>query len=91
MFQAGAKSCCNKAGQCERPTKTVPAKECKQMPLELQAFASAHAELTVAVLTPAAVVPAPAAPALSFEVHRRTAMVEYSPPDRNVLNSTFLI
>jgi hypothetical protein len=91
MFPTVEKSCCRKSGQCERPAKNAPVKECKRMPLEPQGFTSAHAELAAAVLpvnsfyllrvlTPARVV-----------ICTETPQVEHPPPDLNVLNSTFLI
>ena len=38
IFPKVEKSCCNKAGQCERPSKSAPAKECKRMPFEFQGY-----------------------------------------------------
>lgn len=85
------KSCCKEAGKCERPENTTPVKECKRMPLELQAFGSAHAELAAAAITtdilPVASICRAPVPGTQFE----TAAVEHSPPDLTVLHSTFLI
>jgi hypothetical protein len=85
------KSCCNKAEKCERPEKTAPEKECKRMPLELQAFGSAHAALAAAVITTdiMPVVSTPRAPISGTRFE--TAPLEHSPPDLTVLHSTFLI
>lgn len=90
MFPKAEKSCCNKAGQCERPSKTAPAKECKRMPFESQGHA-AHVELAVSILTTGRFGLVPPA------IHRvavnplETSELEPSPPDLTVLNSTFLI
>ena len=85
------KSCCNKAGNCERPEKTAPEKECKLMPLELQAFGSADVQLAAAGITtdvlPFAPIFRPAVRGMHFE----TEPVEHSPPDLTVLHSTLLI
>ena len=61
------------------------------MPLELQAFASAHAELAAAVITTDILPTASIARAPSPGAHFETAAVEHSPPDLTVLHSTFLI
>ena len=61
------------------------------MPLELQAFASAHAELAAAVITTDILPAASIARAPSPGAHLETAAVEHSPPDLIVLHSTFLI
>ena len=91
MFSKAEKSCCNKAGQCERPSKTAPVKECKRMPLEPQGFALAHAELAAAALTAETVAQISISTREFADVHSRTPQLEPSPPDLNVLNSTFLI
>ena len=91
MFAAAEKNCCNKAGECERPTKSAPQKECKRMPLEPQGFSSVHSELVAAVISSEE---SPVKPVLNgpfMAVHQEPATVEHSPPDLNVLNSTFLI
>ena len=91
MFPEVEKSCCEKDGQCKRPAKTAPIKECKQMPLEPAGFASAHVELAVAavVQTDIFVHPIPG-PALTW-IHSKAPVSEHSPPDLNLLHSTFLI
>jgi hypothetical protein len=85
------KSCCNKAGKCERPDKTAPENECKRMPLELQPFPSGHAELATAVVTTDILPLASLSRAPSPGAHFDTAAVEHSPPDLIVLHSKFLI
>ena len=89
MFPTAAKSCCNKDGKCERPTKTAPVKECKRMPFEPQASGMAHSGLVAAIVEEAPVMPVPVGP--SMAVYRDPATVEPSPPDLNVLHATFLI
>lgn len=89
MFPKAEKNCCNKAGQCERTSKTAPVKECKRMPLESQAFA--HAELAAVVFTADNEVLVPAPGDVSHTVYPDSPVVEHSPPDLNVLHSTFLI
>ena len=92
MFSAPAKKdCCGKAGKCERPAKSVPEKECKRMPLEPQGFGAAHAELAATFVSGEVL----AAPVLvsrwSSLVPHGAGPVEHSPPDSNVLHSTFLV
>ena len=92
MFQVEAeKSCCNNDGQCERPTKTTPSKECKRMPLEPQGFASAHADLAVAGVVTTAVTDLSVLEACSAAPHPEAPVSEHSPPDLNVLHSTFIV
>jgi hypothetical protein len=89
MFPTAEKSCCNKDGKCQRPTKTAPVKECKRMPFEPQGSSLAHSQLAVAVVEQALVMPVLNGP--SIAVYRDPATVEHSPPDLNVLHATFLI
>ena len=89
MFPSAKSDCCNK-GQCERPTKNAPQKECNRMPLGLQGATHVHADLAVVSLVATVDVVQPPAPA-RFAVTRDTVILEHSPPDLNVLNATFLI
>ena len=89
MFPTAAKSCCNKDGKCERPTKTAPVKECKRMPFGPQGSSMAHNELAVAIVEVAPVMAVLVGP--SMAVYRDPATVEHSPPDLNVLHAIFLI
>ena len=91
MFPTAEKSCCNKAGKCERPEKAAPEKECKRMPLEVQGFAFAHAHLAAAVITTDTLPLAPILHSPGAGMTFETAAVEHSPPDLTVLHSTFLI
>jgi hypothetical protein len=92
MFPQAEQSCCEKDGQCKRPAKTDPIKECRQMPLEPAAgFASAHAELAAVAAVPTAIVILPVTgPAVTW-IHSRAPVSGHSPPDLNILHSTFLI
>ena len=89
MFSSASGSCCNKAGKCERPSKTAPPLECKRLPLELTGFASVHFDLAVTPVSGVLVSmrPNPAAPAPDFQ----WAAVGHSPPDLQLRNSVFLI
>src|SRR5713226_3161152 len=90
MFPGAQSDCCNKTGQCERPTNNAPKKECNRMPLELPGATHAHAELAVAAVAAAVHIVQPLAP-IPFAATRDTVLFEHSPPDLNVLNATFLI
>jgi len=91
MFPKAAKSCCNKSGECERPTKTAPVKECKKMPLESQGLISAHAEAALAILTGESMLAAPVMDAGYRAFHAGMLLVEHPPPDLNILHSSFII
>lgn len=91
MFPAAAKNCCNKAGQCERPTQTAPLKDCKRIPLTAQGHLHAHLALAAAVLAESAFTIAPTPQADSMMFHPEPAAVDHSPPDLQVLHSNFLI
>ena len=86
MLQTAEKSCCNKAGQCERPSKTAPVKECKQMPLEAHSFISLAVDFSADNLF----LSAGAAPQLTA-AHLEAPAGAPSPPDLTILNSSFLI
>jgi hypothetical protein len=84
------KSCCQNNGECQRPTENAPAKECKRMAIEPHGFSSALADIAVvAVLTDDIVLPS--LDASSAAHHPETPIFEHSPPDLNVLHSTFII
>ena len=88
MFPGVKKSCCTKSGQCERPTKSAPAKECQRISLELQDATHLLLDLPPAVTSSDLLAPVAAPLALRRSA---TPAVEPSPPDLNVLHSTFLI
>jgi hypothetical protein len=89
MLQKAEKSCCQKNGQCTRPSRSAPVKECKRMPLEPQA-APSPATLAMAALPEDPIIISPALESSLVGIHPE-APREYSPPDRQVLHSTFLI
>ena len=91
MFPTAKKSCCNKTGQCERPAKSAPLKECKRIPLELQNAPHIQVALPAAVLQMETLF---LTAALRTPVHSfrdNTPPPAVSPPDLNLINSTFLI
>lgn len=90
MFPGATSDCCNKTGQCERPTNSAPQKECNRMPLGLQGAVHVHAELGVATVAEAVYIVQPVASVRLAATHH-TLVLEHSPPDLNVLNATFLI
>ncbi|MDQ6663297.1 MAG: hypothetical protein M3Z23_02765 [Acidobacteriota bacterium] len=94
MFpNSAAKSCCNKAGQCERSENPSPAKhakkDCNKMPMEVQGSAQGH--VVLAVLPDFRGIP-PTVTIFAFSSHRLFAgSVEHSPPDLQILHSSFLV
>ena len=85
-----AKNDCCKADHCQRqkPSKTTATKECTRMPLEQPGPAHQQAELPVAIATPSDLV---ATMQTQTEEAPFFSAVQHSPPDLNVLHSTFLI
>jgi len=92
MFPGTQQKCCNKSGQCERPGKSSPkpdVRDCNR--LALDRGGDLH------VLTPPALLPAIIAvddlrPTVAFfPAEMFEALPDPSPPDRQALNSTFLI
>ena len=88
MFPGAQKTCCTKSGQCERPTKSAPAKECQRISLELQNATHLLLDLPPAMTSSDLLAPVAAPLALP---RSEAPAVEPSPPDLNVLHSTFLI
>jgi hypothetical protein len=94
MFPGSRQPCCNKAGQCERPTKNAPAapkQDCNRMPLAVSGNNHVQPELLAVMpimVGPEAIQRLPAA---CFRVATREVLLEHSPPELHVLNSTFLI
>ena len=87
----GAKSCCSPSGHCNKtktPTPQNSNRECKQIALNHHKSVDFHIELPiiagVKIDLPTRTVEAP-------ESWRNANLIEPSPPDRQVLNSTFLI
>lgn len=87
----GTKSCCNAAGKCTRtPAKTPVRQECQKMPME------AHASGHLSTEPPAAdglwtIVRITQPYSGTLRAHQRELAIEYAPPDRQALHSTFLI
>ena len=79
MLQKSRKSCCQKNGQCKRPSRSAPVKECKRMPLEPQA-ATSHVAPAMAALPEDPIVLSPALEASLVGIHPE-APGEPSPPD----------
>ena len=89
MF-AGAKSCCAPEGHCKTktPTQKNSGRECKQIAFDHQKSVDLHIELPVVAVVPAAL-PLPLVETIA--AWRGTSPVEPSPPDLQVLHSTFKI
>jgi hypothetical protein len=88
MFPKAEKNCCDKAGQCERPSKSAPVKECTRMALEPHGFVSVDPDRSAVPVATASLIPNFIA---GSAVLMESPQVEPSPPDLTVLNSTFLI
>ena len=86
----GAKGCCDPSGHCKSkaPAKHAPDRDCKQIAFDHQKSLDLHIDLPVASAL------AFDAPALTVEpvIERHgPSPVDPSPPDLQILNSTFLI
>ena len=86
----GAKSCCSPDGHCKTktPKQQSSTRECKQIAFDHQKSVDLHIELPVVAVVKI-VVPVRMADAL--ERWHGSNLIEPSPPDLPVLNSTFLI
>jgi hypothetical protein len=86
----GAKSCCSKDGRCK--TKTAPSKsstrECKQLAFDDRKSVDLHIDLTAIAL---AKIESPLFIPEVSEFWRVGHPIEPSPPDLQILHSTFLI
>jgi hypothetical protein len=86
----GTKGCCGSDGHCK--TKTPPqnnsGRECKQIAFDHQKSVDLHTDLPVVALVPV-YLPLPIVQTVA--AWRGTSPVEPSPPDLQVLHSTFLI
>jgi len=86
----GVKGCCGANGQCKtkksQPSQT--GRECKQIAFEHQKSVDLHIDLSVV-----AVIPSDFLPRLAEPLTHRSGVspIEPSPPDLQVLHSTFLI
>jgi hypothetical protein len=92
MTPNAEKSCCDQAGKCKRQSEQSPIeKECQRMPLEPPSIGGMHHTLAVVAL-PTPVPEFASEPPVTLGVMYSEALpLEYSPPDVQVLNSTFLI
>jgi hypothetical protein len=86
----GAKSCCAADGHCKKktPTEKNAGRECKQIAFEHQRSVDLPVDLPMVVVP---VCELPLRTAARTAVWRCTAEIEPSPPDLQVLHSTFLI
>jgi hypothetical protein len=88
MF-GGAKSCCSPNGHCK--TKTPPSqnsdRECKQIAFDHHKSVDLHIDLPIVTVVKIEL-PVPTIEALE---HWRAALIEPSPPDLQILHSTFRI
>lgn len=87
----GAKSCCSQDGHCKTkqpPAKQSPARECTQIAFDHHKSIDHHIEFP---LIAAFVRTVPLAVIESVERSHGVKLIEPSPPDLQVLHSTFLI
>jgi hypothetical protein len=91
---AGAKGCCGSDGHCKTkaptntPTQKSSGRECKQIAFDHQKSVDLHIDLPVVAIGG---LPSPLRLVAVLCVRRDTAPVEPSPPDLQILHSTFLI
>ena len=85
-----SKGCCGQDGRCQKtaPEKPAPARECKQIAFEHHKSFDLHIDLPVVAV---AIIQPPVPPAPAAERWSPANPVEPSPPDLQVLHSTFLI
>lgn len=85
----GAKSCCSPDGHCK--TKTPPQnsdRECKQIAFDHHKSVDIHIELPIVNVIK---IDLPVTTVAALKRWHGTNLIEPSPPDLQVLNSTFLI
>jgi hypothetical protein len=87
---AGAKSCCAPDGHCKTkaPTQNNSGRECNQIAFDHQKSVDLHIDLPVVAIVPVDL-PLPAVE--TIPAWRGTSPVEPSPPDLQILHSTFKI
>jgi hypothetical protein len=86
-----AKSCCSPDGHCKTkkaPAKQDPGRECKQLAFDHQKSIDHHIDLPVIA---AVSVDVSIRPVEAFAQWHGTDPIEPSPPDLQILHSTFLI
>ncbi len=89
MFPGAKQDCCNE-GHCKKSTtqKSSSTKECNRMPLERHGFVHVHADLPAAITATCEAIQ----PAVVYSPSVMTPeLVEHSPPELHILNSSFLI
>jgi hypothetical protein len=88
----GAKSCCAPDGHCKTkspPSRQDPGRQCKQIDFDHQKSVDHHVDL--AVVTAAVQLGLPVRTVEAFARWQGLTPMEPSPPDFQVLHSTFLI
>jgi hypothetical protein len=88
MFPGIGSKCCNKSGKCEKPGKSQPKTDCNRMPLAVQG--GSHMDMAPPPVVVALATSEPQ-PVVRFEAADQEMIREHSPPDLQVLNSTFLL
>jgi len=89
MFPGAKQDCCN-AGHCKKSSsqKNTSTKECNRMPLDRHGFVQVHADLPATITATYEV----EQPAVVYSPSVMTPeLVEHSPPELHILNSSFLI
>jgi hypothetical protein len=86
----GVKSCCGGNGQCKtkKSQSSQTGRECKQIAFEHQKSVDLHVDLPVVAIVISDSLPRIAEPLTSWS---GVSPIEPSPPDLQVLHSTFLI
>jgi hypothetical protein len=87
----GAKTCCSPEGHCKTknpPSRQDPGRQCKQIDFDHQKSVDQHVDLAVVAAVQVAL---PVPPAETFPRWYGANPIEHSPPDLQVLHSTFLI
>jgi hypothetical protein len=90
MF-GGSKSCCSPDGHCKTkqpPTKQNPGRECTQIAFDHHKMIDHHIELPIIAAAQMDALPTAVE---GWEAWHGVKLVEPSPPDLQVLHSTFLI
>jgi hypothetical protein len=91
MFSKAKSSCCEKDGQCKRPSKSTTGKQCQQMPLSPAGADSVHVDLPVVAIATESVF-VDMLPAFQPDwIRLQQFAASHSPPDLNVLHSSLLI
>ena len=86
----GAKSCCSPDGHCKKktPPRQNSQRQCKQIAFDHQKSVDFHIELPIIATIK---IDLPVRTAETLERWQGANLIEPSPPDLQILNSTFLI